>query len=118
MGYLTTFTVYNDFAHHIKKDPKQFGEKVYEHICGMEASDFSMEIGNCSATVAIGQQSRHADDLSIYVHMGNCVTEVNPYSRSFEDLVNKSPQFADKLINFIEAELEELKKFKQSTKND
>jgi hypothetical protein len=117
MGYLTTFTVYNDFAHDIKKDPKQFGEKVYEHICEMETGDVSLEIGNYCATVAIGQHSRHADDLTIYVHMGNCVTEVNPYSRSFQELVNKNPQFADKLINFIEAELEELKKFKQTKNN-
>jgi len=117
MGYLTTFTVYNDFAHDIKKDPKQFGEKVYDHICGMETSYVSMEIGNCFTTVAIGQQSRHADDLTIYVHMGNDVTEVNPYSRSFAELVNKNPQFVDKLINFIETELEELKKFKQTKNN-
>ena len=117
MGNLTTFTVYNDFAHLIKKDPKQFGEKVYGHICEMETGDVSLEIGNCCATVAIGQKSRHADDHTIYVHMGNCVTEVNPYSRSFQELVNKSPQFVDKLRTFIEAELKEMKKFKQTKNN-
>lgn len=117
MGYLTTFTVYNDTAHFIKKDPKQFGEKVYQHICEMVANDFSMEVGNWTTTVAIGQKFRHADVPTIYVHMRNSVTEVNPYSRSFHDLVNKCPQFADKLIDFIEAELEEMKKFKQSKNN-
>ncbi|MCP3699146.1 MAG: hypothetical protein GY920_11410 [Aliivibrio sp.] len=53
---------------------------------------------------------RHADDHTIYVHMGNCVTEVNPFSQDFENIVECNPEFAKKLVGFIEKDLKRLKK--------
>lgn len=108
MGYLTTFTVYNDGSSDIRKNPKEFGEAVYQHIGARETCEFGIPSGSCANLVNV-QESRHADDHTIYVHMRNCLTEVKPYSRSFTEMVKSNPEFANSLIKFIERELEDLK---------
>ena len=107
MGYLTTVTVYNDGLDLLKKHPQDFCEKLYNAACEQEQTDFGV---GYFANFANVQRSRHADDHTIYVHMGNTVTEVNAYSQDFKNIVNHHPEFAKSLVNFLESELESLKK--------
>jgi hypothetical protein len=109
MGYLTTFTVYNDGCGEIPKHPEEFAQKIYEGCLDHEISDKGL---GSHANLIHVQRCRHADDHTIYVHMGNCVTEVNPYSPEFAQLAQKCPEFADKLVRFLEDELKQLRKYK------
>jgi hypothetical protein len=107
MGYLTTVTVYNDGLDLIKQDPVGFCDKLYETALNHKTKDF----GICGfANFAHVQQTRHADDHTTYVHMGNCVTEVNPYSRDFKELLERNPGFAAALINHLDRDVKALKK--------
>jgi len=106
MGYLTTVTVYNDGLDLLKKHPQDFCEKLYNAACKQKQVDFGI---GYFANFANVQRSRHADDPTTYVHIGNTVTEVNPYSPEFKNLVNHHPEFAEKLVSFLESELEKLK---------
>lgn len=115
MGYLTTFTVYNDHADLIKREPLQFAEKVYEHIGTHEDISFGIVTERMIApNMVYVQQSRHADDHTIYVHMGNCVVEVNPSSESFQKLLKNNPEFANKIIEYLDKQVKEVKKFSKS----
>jgi len=115
MGYLTTFMIYNDGANGIIKDPTQFADKIYSLIGTRQFEEFHTTTG----VNGFVQQSRHADERTIYVNAGNCVTEVNPYSKSFKELIKKNPDFARELVEFVEAEVVNLKKvFLQEAPND
>ena len=108
MGYLTTFTVYNDGLHIIEERPKEFGEKLYKSTRKSLNSTTEFGLG-CFANIARVQQSRHADDHTIYVHMGNCLTEVNIFSEEFKRLIKTHPEFAKKLVNFLDSETKLIK---------
>lgn len=108
MGYLTTFTVYNDCCHKIKDDPEGFATAIYDNCSNFKGEKYIIA-GRCNV---IGQKTRHADEHTIYVHMGNTVSEVNPYSEDFKQMAEKCPEFADKLVRFLEMELKDLKKYK------
>lgn len=108
MGYLTTFTIYNDGVDLVKKHPEEFAEKIYEGVISMrEPHDASL--GNFCNLINI-QRTRHADDHTIYVHMGNCVTEVNPYSSEFEQLMERCPDYTEKLIKYLDTQVKSLKR--------
>jgi hypothetical protein len=112
MGYLTTVTVYNDGLDLLKKHPEDFCRKLYEAAIRQKQSDFGVDYFWNFANV---QQSRHADDHTVYVHMGNTVTEVNPWSKDFEDLMRRNPQFADQLIGYLDQTLRRLKRMAKET---
>ena len=107
MGYLTTFTVRNDGVDLIKKHPEDFAEKVYKAAVSGDTGYFGLSY---FANVVDYQRFRHADDHTTYVHMGNCLTEVNPYSPDFENLVRRNPDFAKKLVKFMEGEVKAAKR--------
>lgn len=106
MGYLTTVTVYNDGLDLLKKHPEEFCEKLYNASLRQDSVDFGI---GYFANFANVQRSRHADDHTIYVHMGNTVTEVNAYSQDFKNIVSHNPEFAKSLVSFLEFEVEKLK---------
>ena len=111
MGYLTTVTVYNDGLHLLRGHSQDFCEKLYNAACKQEQTNFGV---GYFANFASVQRSRHADDHTIYVHMGNTVTEVSPYSQQFKKIANHHPEFAKRLVQFLEQELEDLKKMVES----
>jgi hypothetical protein len=114
MGYLTTINLYNDSVHSLKdltpEEAKQFCNKVYAAVC--ESS-----IGN-PVTVSLKGHvnfmtvfpSRHADDHTIYVNMGNCLTEVIPWSDKFKEQAEKHKSFYEHIYNFLKSETSQLKK--------
>lgn len=100
MGNLTTFTIYNDGLHLLEdeKNAIEFAKKIVEHAnSSLGVSDISL--GNF-ANFCRAQKTRHADDQTIYAHVGNTVTDVNPYesqnfypkSSGIIDLNNMTPE--------------------------
>ena len=108
MGYLTTLTIYNDGIDSITDDAEALNEKI------KNASHEGGEVGHkgfCNLVQV--QKSRHADEHTIYVHMGNCVTELNPYTKETKKLIANNPAFSDRMIAFMEMELKALKKLRK-----
>jgi hypothetical protein len=113
MGYLTTVTVYNDGLDLLKKYPEDFCNKLYSASVRGSQCDFGI---GYFANFANVQRSRHADDHTIYVHMGNTVTEVNPWSQDFKDILSRNPDFAESLVRFLDGEVKRLKKVLKDAK--
>jgi len=107
MGFLTTFTVYNDGIDQIENHPKEFGKKVCEAMRRNEVHTFG--VGNYANLVNV-QKPRHADDCTIYVHSGNTVSEMNAYSEDTGKLIESHEVFFMKMLTDIEYHLKELKR--------
>lgn len=107
MGYLTTITFRNDYGDTLRANAEKVVEEIYRAMMRHEPSDIS--IANCGNPME-AQGTRHADDHTIYVHMGNCVTEMNPYSKETKKIIKQNPDFAKRLIAFMAEETKELKK--------
>lgn len=69
MGFLTTFSVYNDDCDLITKRPKAFAEAIYNACCDDKVSWRT----NVFNGTVIPQSTRHSDDKTIYVHAGNSI---------------------------------------------
>jgi len=108
MGYLTTFTIYNDGIHLIKEHPQDFAEGVFSAANEFRNAPIDIAIGGFVNLIRV-QRSRHADDNTIYVHMGNCVVELNPYSEETKRLAETKPEFFKKLVQFLSKDVKELK---------
>lgn len=103
MGYLTTFTVYNDDCDKIIDNPKEFANAIYSACCNPNTNYRT----NIFSGVVIPQKTRHADDKTIYIHAGNTVVELNPYSDITKELMENSPLFFEKCLNLMEQNLKE-----------
>lgn len=115
MGYLTTFTVYNDGVDLVKENAQDFADKIYN------AATISRQVSNeipvgCFANLVKVQKCRHADDHTIYVHMGNGVFEMNPYSEETKNIAKHSPKFFEKMINYLERQVEQLKSMQNDSR--
>jgi hypothetical protein len=106
MGYLTTVTIYNDGLSLLKQHPEEFCTKLYEAASSMEPKEFGVDYFCNFANV---QRTRHADDHTLYVHMGNTVVEVNAWSTNFQRMMETRPELADSYIQFIELSLNDMK---------
>lgn len=113
MGYLTTFTVYNDGVDRVKEHAQDFANKIYRAAIGHQTCDLA--IGNFCNLVRV-QKCRHADDHTIYVHMGNGVFEMNPYSQETKDMLERKPEFFEKVVKFLDSEVKELKTMLKQSK--
>lgn len=115
MGYLTTLTIYNDECDQIKKNPEEFAEQVYE-VCTNPSVNYR---SNVFHGIVIPQKTRHADDKTVYVHAGNTVCEMNPYSNTTKEIMERSPEFFKEMLELMEHNVKELKKqFKESQSHD
>ncbi len=121
MGSLTTFTVYNDGAALLDpRDPKNannikaFVEGVHNACLGyyQNRNEDSFGLGNFCNMVEV-QTPRHADDHTVYVHMGNCVTELNAYGQRTKNLFKEHPEFANKLLKFLKESVKDLTKLQK-----
>lgn len=97
MGFLTTITIYNDHLHDFEYDPKQFGKDILQ---GVEEAFYAGQ--SVTKNNIIVQPSRHADDNTLYLHWGNTVRTINPYSKEFEELITTNPELAMKKIKIAE----------------
>lgn len=87
MGFLTTFTIYNDGVDLLldEKNAIEFAHKLYSHASGLDVESDDVSLGNF-ANFCRAQKPRHADDTTIYVHIGNTVVCMDPYEVSYKPL--------------------------------
>jgi hypothetical protein len=110
MGYLTTLTIYNDGAHLIKPNAQEFADGVYEAMVTTSVrGPMDLPVAHFVNCVRV-QRSRHADDHTVYVHKGNCLTEMNAYSEDTRELLKRNPQFFEKLLDEMKWQVRELGK--------
>ena len=109
MGFLTTFTIYNDGTHLIKKNKEEVIEAIYDAMCSREGKDYP--IGN-HCNLIKSQEPKHADSHTCYVHMGNTVCEMNPWSKETKDILENHESFFNSLLDYLEFTVKHLKKMK------
>jgi len=108
MGYLTTITISNDALDTIEKHRDEFMENLLRFCKSggySEAKYFS--VGNHANPVVL-QTPRHADNHTVYVHIGNTVVEMNPYSKETQEMVKRHPDFFDKVLKYMKMQVEDL----------
>lgn len=113
MGFLTTFTVYNDHCHEITENPKKFADEIYKACCNPNLNYRSNVFYGC----VIPQKTRHADDQTIYVHAGNTVVEMNSCSQTTKEMMKQSPKFFEEMLNLMDQNVKELKKLLKELKS-
>lgn len=99
MGFLTTLTIYNDGIHLLEPHAQEFAREVYRIAAGLQPAQ-DIALGGFVNAVHV-QRSRHADATTIYVHAGNCVTEMNGFAESTVELLQRNPQFFKKLTDEV-----------------
>lgn len=117
MGYLTTITFLNDASDQYDKHPDRLVEIVHDAVCNHKCSrnggkSYDEGIGNHCNAITV-QRSRHADDHTTYVHMGNGVTEMNPWSADTKDLLERIPDVFDQYLSYMDQQVKALKKMKK-----
>ena len=115
MGYLTTFTIYNDGADQLTIDTDKLALKLQQGCHGIYTRDgVSGSFGHgYHGNLVTVQKPRHADDHTCYVHMGNTLTEMNPNSEETKRLLESNPMYFDDLLKHLENTVKELKKIRK-----
>jgi len=115
MGYLTTITIYNDGADQLTNNTEKLGKKIQDACHGVYTIDGkSGSFGHgYHGNLFTVQVPRHADAHTCYVHMGNTLVEMNPYSKDTKDIMENNPGFFDRLLKHMEYTVKELKKMKK-----
>ena len=108
MGYLTTLTIYNDGIHIIKDKAQDFADRVYDAAVG-SVRPTDLGLGHFGNLVKM-QKPRHADDHTVYIHMGNTLCEMNAYSEDTLKTMSRSPEFFEKMLKEMERQCKMLKK--------
>lgn len=106
MGNLTTLTIYNDGIDLIPKHAQEFADALYAASQSMTGPQ-AIAVGNFCNLVKV-QKPRHADSLTTYVHMGNTVCEMSPWSKETRRLMRENPKFFEKMLTFMRAEVQDL----------
>lgn len=114
MGYLTTFTIYNDGISNLsnlKENAYEFSQSLIESVANYDPPDYPKVVscGNFSNFCKV-HKPRHADSHTLYVHAGNTVCEMNPYSQETHNLIRKNPKFFETLMTEIKNQYKELRR--------
>ena len=119
MGYLTTLTIYNDGLDQIKKNPEQFVEGLLNAARAIPAESSVLPVGSFGNLVKV-QKTRHADDCTVYVHMGNTVCEMNAYSEETLKTMMQATNFFKKMLaemkNQVKMLSKQLKEYEEDQK--
>lgn len=107
MGYLTTFTVYNDGCDLITKHPQKFAEIIHDACSNREADSYGL--GNF-ANLITAQGTKHADEHTFYVHSGNTVVEMSMWSNYTKELMKRHPRFFKSMLDEMSDNARELRK--------
>lgn len=109
MGYLTTFTVYNDGCDQIKKHPKKFAEIIYDACAGIQLHTGQKQVGlGNDANLITLQKPRSAEHHTLYLHAGNLLTDVYD--------IDENSWALDTMIDELEWQLRRLKAIKRNVK--
>lgn len=106
MGNLTTLTIYNDGIDLIPQHAQEFADALLETSRSMTGPT-EIRVGNFCNLVKV-QVPRHADTHTAYVHMGNTVCEMHPYSRETQRIMRESPVFFEKMLEFMRVQVKDL----------
>jgi hypothetical protein len=100
MGCLTTFTIYNDDCGKLNElsneEAQEFCKGLYEACGGHYENNDTRHIAGVQV---ICQAPRHADDHTTYVHLGNTVFDLNPWSQEFKRLLVTNPGYVKSCID-------------------
>jgi hypothetical protein len=107
MGNLTTLTIYNDGIDLIPQHAQEFADALYAVSRACPATPATIGVGNFGNLVKV-QPVRHADVHTAYVHMGNTVCEMSTWSRETARIMREHPQFFEKMLKFMRAQVKEL----------
>ena len=107
MGNLTTLTIYNDGIDQIPEHAQEFADALYAASQNMWAGPMTIAVGSFCNLVKV-QVPRHADSHTLYVHMGNTVCEMSPWSKDTKRIMQQSPAFFEKMLKFMRATVKEL----------
>jgi hypothetical protein len=107
MGYLTTITISNDRLNEFEQNPLEFAKTIFD---GIRQANDKQKMANLHGNYIKVQHSRHADDVTVYVHYGNTALNLNPYSKDLEALIENMPIVA---IEFIKAAEDIVKRAKK-----
>jgi hypothetical protein len=108
MGYLTTFTVYNDTCDEIPKNAKEFADMIYKACASHQVT--SLPIANTKC-----QKTRHANDKTFYAHAGNTVVEINYFAQDTIDLMKINPEFFKEILDEMAYHVRELRRVYKET---
>lgn len=105
MGYITTFSVYNDECHQIKENPKEFANAIYDACCSIR------KIPNIyNPLTIIHQQPKHATELSLFVSYGNTVFEPSTWDKEYMAWLKRNPKSQLEILRRIKSQLTSLEK--------
>lgn len=107
MGNLTTLTIYNDGIDLITKHAQEFADAVYAASNSASLGPTTIGLGNFCNLIKV-QPTRHADNVTTYVHMGNTVCEMSPWTTETKRLMRENPVFFEKMLKFMRAEVNDL----------
>lgn len=118
MGYLTTITFKNDAYETFKKNPLELGSKICKaleggYTRGVGENTFSLG-SECNPVVI--QKPRHADDNTVFVHIGNTVIEMNKWSQITKDLMVHNSKFFDCVLEEMKIQVKALTKMRNDLK--
>jgi hypothetical protein len=114
MGFISLISIYNDGAGELIYNPIEFTDKIYRIACNANKPG-AFGVGYHANCVNY-QKVRHASDTTIYVHAGNCITDMNSYSDDVEALLNRNPEFFDELLDILDLHNKRLKKMRIQNK--
>lgn len=109
MGFITTFSIYNDGCDQIKTHSDEFAEKIYDACIGVYTRDnktHQVGLGNHGNLITV-QAPRHADAGTFYFHYGNFVWNVE------EIEYGKDIEMIDKVIKNMNVTLKFLREKKK-----
>lgn len=101
MGFLTVLQLYHDRIHQIEADPNRFVEEL---LTALSHGDGDTIFGQTTV-----MPYKHSDDPELYLLMGNCLTEMDPDSRTTQKNIENCPDFYREQIRFIEKRLKGLR---------
>lgn len=111
MGFLTTIMIRNDAMEEIRKDPEGFSKKLLETIdeASMDGQSKGLGFGHY-CNMATVHPSSHADVQQLYLHIGNTLINICPYSNDFKRMLGKNTNFLKRSIEAAQRFITEAKK--------
>lgn len=106
MGNLTTLTIYNDGIDLIPEHAQEFADALFAASQNM-IGPVTLSVGNFCNLVKV-QKPRHADDTTVYVHMGNTVCEMCPWSGETKRIMREHPAFFERMLELMRRSVEDL----------
>jgi hypothetical protein len=131
MGFLTTFTIYNDGLDNLNPDNPNFEKNarelaiaLYNAGTGRLATPTEVGVGDHGNMLKI-QKPRHAEHDTVYVHSGNTLCEVNAFCEETKLLMERNPRFVKNILFLLKHQvknlailLKQVRSKKGSTKSD